>query len=704
MRLAKIAKPGLGCKKNFSACGQRSRPAAPQKLDSKPGFFACNPLLSQPQPLVQGPTVQVSSTQPVLCTGIMRRFVLLFLLLFPLGSWAQQTGERILSFHSDITVNANRWMVVSETIVVNATGHRIRHGIYRDFPTSYRDRGGNRVVVDFDVLAVERDGQPESWHAQPQGNGIRVYFGDKNSLVPIGRHEYVFTYQTGRQLGFFPDHDELYWNVTGNGWIFPINQASATVTLPANIPPDKIELTGYTGRQGSREQALRSAVEPGAQAVFAATRPLAAGEGLTIVVGWPKGFVAEPTASERLGYILHDNRNFVVGAAGTLLLLFYYVVVWFRMGRDPQRGVIMPRYEPPAGLSPAGMGYLVKMGFDNKVAAAAMLDLAVKKYVTIGKSDTVYTLTRADGQKTALTPDERLLADKLLGSDKSLELSPAHHTRVQGAINALKNSLKTSEEKIYFLTNSRYLVPGIVFSVLLVAATVLLAPSKGAMAMGAFVSVWLTGWTFAVVMLLLMVVASWKAAISGQGGVAVKGGALFLTLFSLPFIAGEVFGISMLTRVSGLSSVGLLALVVFLNVLFHHLLKAPTHAGRVLLDQVEGFKMFLGAVDKDRLASLAATEQTPAVFEKYLPYAVALGVERAWAARFADVLERAKYSPTWCADGSWTGMNVGIMAASLTNSMSMAIASSAGSPGSSSGSGGGGSSGGGGGGGGGGGW
>jgi hypothetical protein len=634
----------------------------------------------------------------------MRRYALVLLLLLPVGLRAQRAGERILSFHSDINVYGDSSMVVRETIAVNATGARIRHGIYRDFPTSYRDRWGNRVVVDFDVLAVERDGRPESWRTEPQINGVRVYFGDKNRFVPAGRHEYAFTYQTRRQLGFFADHDELYWNVTGNGWIFPIDATSATVTLPANVPQDKIELTGYTGRQGAREQALRSAVGPGPRATFEAARRLGAHEGLTIVVGWPKGFVTEPTASERLGYMLNDNRSLLSGIAGVLLLLVYYLVVWFRVGRDPQQGVIMPRYEPPAGLSPAGMRYLVKMGFDNKAAAAAMLDMAVKKYVTIGKSDSVYTLTRADGEKIVLTPDERLLAEKLLGSDKSLELSPAHHTRVQSALTALKTSLKTSEEKIYFLTNSRYLMPGMIFSALLIAATVLLAPSQGAMIMGAFMAVWLTGWSFGVAMLLLMAVASWKAAISGGGGAAVKGGAVFLTLFSVPFLAGEAFGISMLARATGLSTVGLLALVVFLNVLFHHLLKAPTHAGRVLLDQVEGFKMFLGAVDKDRLATLAATEQTPAVFEKYLPYAVALGVEQAWAARFADVLEQAKYSPAWCSDGSWTGMNVGTMASSLGNSMSGAIAASSSSPGSSSGFSVGGSSGGGGGGGGGGGW
>ena len=224
------------------------------------------------------------------------------------------------------------------------------------------------------------------------------------------------------------------------------------------------------------------------------------------------------------------------------------------------------------------------------------------------------------------------------------------------------------------------------------------------MVTAAFMSIWLTGWSFGVVMLLLRVVAAWKAAVLGASGASAKGSAVFLTFFFLPFLAGEVFGISTLAKFSGLGTVGLLALVVFLNVLFHHLLKAPTHAGRILLDQVEGFKMFLGAVDKDRLATLAAVEQTPATFEKYLPYAVALGVEHAWAARFANVLERARYSPAWCSDGLWTGANVGAMATSLASSMSTAIASSAGSPGSSSGFGGGGSSGGGGGGGGGGGW
>lgn len=138
--------------------------------------------------------------------GIYRAYApshLLFLLLLPAGLRAQQYGERILSFHSDISVYGDSSMVVRETIAVNATGSHIRHGIYRDFPTNYRDRWGNRVVVDFDVLAVERDGQPERWRVEPHSNGVRLYFGDKNSLI-IGRHDARSPTRPDGSSGSFP--------------------------------------------------------------------------------------------------------------------------------------------------------------------------------------------------------------------------------------------------------------------------------------------------------------------------------------------------------------------------------------------------------------------------------------------------------------------------------------------------------------------
>ena len=142
-----------------------------------------------------------------------------------------QADERILSYHSDIQINADRSMIVTETIRVRAEGKKIRHGIYRDFPTRYSDRHGNDYHVGFRVLSVQRDGRPESYHQKDLANGVRTYLGKSNYSLPQGEYTYIISYRTTHQLGFFSDFDELYWNVTGNGWDFAIDNASALVRL-----------------------------------------------------------------------------------------------------------------------------------------------------------------------------------------------------------------------------------------------------------------------------------------------------------------------------------------------------------------------------------------------------------------------------------------------------------------------------------------
>ena len=134
-------------------------------------------------------------------------------------------SEDILSYHSDILVRADGSMLVTETIQVRSEGNRIRRGIYRDFPTRYRDRWGNRVTVGFRPLSVRRNGSGEPWHSEDRSNGVRVYFGSASRLLEPGVHEYEFLFETDRQLGFFEDHDELYFNAVGTGWVFPIDQA-----------------------------------------------------------------------------------------------------------------------------------------------------------------------------------------------------------------------------------------------------------------------------------------------------------------------------------------------------------------------------------------------------------------------------------------------------------------------------------------------
>ena len=154
-------------------------------------------------------------------------FLILSLCALPLAA-----AESILHFFSDIEVHPDGAMTVTETIKVRAEGRQIKRGIYRDFPTDYKDRMGNNYRVGFELQSVLRDGTPEDHFIKRQSNGVRIYFGREDVYLKSGIYTYTMTYRTHRQLGYFADHDELYWNVTGSDWAFPIEQAGARVSLP----------------------------------------------------------------------------------------------------------------------------------------------------------------------------------------------------------------------------------------------------------------------------------------------------------------------------------------------------------------------------------------------------------------------------------------------------------------------------------------
>ena len=192
--------------------------------------------------------------------------------------------ERIVNFISDVTVNADASLEVRETITVNAEGNDIRRGILRDFPTTYTDRRGNRTRVGFEVLGVTRDGRSEPYALESISNGTRIKIGDADVFLYNGQHTYEIAYRTTRQLGFFPEFDELYWNVTGNGWTFAIDQARVIVRLPVGAKiVQHAEYTGYQGVQGKDARVLTAT---GDRYEAETTRGLWVAEGFTIAVAW----------------------------------------------------------------------------------------------------------------------------------------------------------------------------------------------------------------------------------------------------------------------------------------------------------------------------------------------------------------------------------------------------------------------------------
>lgn len=378
-----------------------------------------------------------------------------------LASATVQADERILAYTSDITIQADGSMEVTESIRVRAEGNQIQRGIFRDFPTSYRDHLRNRHVVDFEVLGVQRDGSVEPWFTESRANGIRVYIGSRNTTIAPGIYEYAIRYRTDWQLGFFDTHDELWWNVNGNDWGFPVDEISARISLPEAVGTDQITIEGWVGRYGSTEQSVTTEVIDGSSATISATRALEPGEGLSFAMGWPKGHVTEPSGWQKLERLLFNNRGLLIALAAFVVSLIYWLKAWSAHGRDPTPGTIFPLYQPPARLSPATARYLRKMKYDDKAFSAAVINLAVKGYLTIAEDDDDYTLKKASGSQQALAAGEKVLLQKLFADGDELLLKNDNHATMQAAMTAHKASLRHDNYRTHFAYNFIYVLPAI---------------------------------------------------------------------------------------------------------------------------------------------------------------------------------------------------------------------------------------------------
>ena len=614
--------------------------------------------------------------------------------------------ERITSFLSDVTVNTDASLTVRESITVIAEGNEIRRGILRDFPTIYGDRHGTRVTVGFEVVGVARNGNPEPFAVESISNGKRIRIGDKDVLLNYGQQRYEITYRTTRQLGFFTDFDELYWNVTGNGWTFPIEQASVIIRLPsgANI----VQPAEYTGRQGENGKDVRVTEAAGNRYAAETTRRLEASEGFTVAVAWQKGIVAPPTDADTWKWWIAGNGGLIALALSLLASAVFYLYAWNRVGRDPPKGTIIPIFTPPPGLGPAGARYVTKQGMDDRGFAAAMVSLAVKGRLRIKDDDSGFSITRLNSavrEGTPLTKAEQALYAALPSGTTALKQT--NHQSVRAARRALEKALANEYEGTVFLRNLGWFWKGAAVSIAGLVLSAFMLPAEDAIA-GVFAVVWAGIWWGVI---LGIGWASIKGLINNRG-IMAKFGSILALLFMIPFVGAGLVGPVMF--LAGASSprlsmlVGTAALLGLMNVVFFYLLRAPTEPGRKLLDQIDGFRMYLATAEEDRLNVLHPPEKTPELFERYLPYALALDCENEWNAKFATVLAAAAAAgaaaPLWYSGSHWDAGRTGSFTGSLGSGLSSSVASASAAPGRSSGSSGGGSSGGGGGGGGGSGW
>ncbi|OFW83401.1 MAG: hypothetical protein A2018_02815 [Alphaproteobacteria bacterium GWF2_58_20] len=635
---------------------------------------------------------------------MLKRLLSLLCVLFCL-SLPVQAEERITDYHSRIEVLPDARIDVLETIDVISENKNINHGIYRDFPTIYKADNGISRVVPFKVLGVKRDGRDEPFRVEAISGGQRIYAGSPSSTVTPGPHRYQFHYETANLVGYFKDYDEIYWNVTGNFWSFPIDRASAEVILPEGA--NTMQSHAYTGKVGSKEAAYDSQTTDRG-AYFVATRPFGVGEGLTVAVGFTKGVLPEPSPLSRVRLL-----DFI-GLLGVLVTFFVYYHVWQKVGRDPEMGVIVPEYDPPKGISAASARYLLNMDWDDKIFAIGVVSLAVKGWLAIKLEKVLFSKQyQFIGKKseTALEMDEKKLASYVAREGETFVVSQKHWKEVKGAQTGQQQVVLSQMHGKYMSKNGKANVLGVLTALASIAAIAFFGHIRwmfGPEVTLLFIPVGLLGflvWALVIYPIILMLMGRWSKIKPGL--FLFWGVGAFLIYFSLKDSRLKLD--DLLSGVDPLVVLELLDVFVIVAMMqvFARLMKAPTTAGQELRRHLLGYKLYLQMAEKERLEFVHPPKMTPERFEQGLPWAMALDVENKWAERFAkecEVMDQTGngYRPLW-----YSGIGafaLSDMVSGLSSDLPSTLSSSAQDPSSHSGSGGGGSSGGGGGGGGGGGW
>jgi uncharacterized membrane protein len=504
---------------------------------------------------------------------------LLLALCCALPAHAQGRSLEIREMHAQIVVARGGEVRVTERFTVHFSGEW--NGLYRSIPVEYTTRTGLNYTLRLRVESVtDGDGNVLRHEVERTGGSRRV-----KMWVPDARdavRTVVLTYRSDNALRFFDEHDELYWNITGSEWDFPIQRVTAEIMLPADV--SGLRSTAFTGARGSTEE--MTVEQNGSVLTLRGDRPLGYGVDLTAVVGWNPGVVVRPTTAQKATSLLASNSVLFI----PLLALFGMFTLWRRYGRDPEPGSIYVRYEPPADMSPAEAGTLIDDRPDLRDITATLIDMAVRGFVVIEetKQEQLFgLLSSRDYELTLLHPEQW---PQLKAHERALlQALSVHSHNDRVAMSDLQNQFykhlpqirkhlgRTLTENGYYsrhpdIVRATWIIGGGVLSALIVAAGVALYDRMGMSPAAVFIA-------------------------------------------------------------------GVLTFVIF--AVFGWLMPRRTAAGARMHEWLRGFEEFLSRVEKDRLERMP---QSPAMFEKYLPYAMAFGVEKNWAGAFEGLADQP---PTW---------------------------------------------------------
>ncbi|MBT6691063.1 DUF2207 domain-containing protein [Candidatus Parcubacteria bacterium] len=531
--------------------------------------------------------------------------VFLAVLIWPQTILAQAfPHENIKEMRVDVYIQQDASIVVKETIEYDFANEQ-KHGIYRDIPLSYTDFGLSYKMYIEDVSVVDELGKNYQF-SMSGGNGKKIKIGDPDRTIS-GLHTYVIGYTVVGAMTFEEDYDELYWNAIGDKWQVGIHASQINVYYPVSLDKAEHDTECYFGALGSNNNCQwRTDIEidDRVAGVSFVTGQLTAGSGVTILTKLPKGLVVEPTTSEKVGNTIKQNIVLLLPVLVFIIMFIY----WHKRGRDPKgRGTIIAQYDAPKDMMPAEIGAVVDEKIHHRDISAEIIYLAIQGYIKITRTKKKGTFSSADYLLEKLKDSNDLpreyqkeLIDNLFSTAASkdklaklenIELHPDAMTRV--FLSDFKDKaykwMKRVEDDMYQSTVDKGYFPK--------------SPKKVKAVYGAILTV--------TVIILFAIGENLASLFFGSFGPAT-----FLALF-LSIIIVVIFGMQMSHR---------------------------TKEGVLAKEHILGLKEYIDVAEKHRIDFHNAPEKNPQLFEKLLPYAMALGIEKKWAKQFEGIYNE---EPGW---------------------------------------------------------
>ena len=626
---------------------------------------------------------------------MVRGFLLFFLALF--GS-PVLAGEAIEDFAVRIWLEPDASLTVEENLRVRVENVAINHGIYRDLLTRPPAATGTASLgrIAYTIEEARLDGRPVPWLVREGSGSLRVYLGDPERTVPPGPHTFTLRYRARYAAVRAGERARLDWNVTGNDWNFPIHAVHLRLELPPALRADAVEGRVYYGPVGATTHLpLTPAGTHALTFDYASTLP--PGSGLTLELTWPAALLEPPRPP------LDPTLRVLLLAL--LVFLFTSAYAWFRAGRDPYAGPVIPRFEPPEGVSAALAAYLMGGGYNTRVFSAAVAELSQRGLLSLSDGTPPALKKAARASEAALPRELRDFYDALFAGREVLALDQAHAADLQEAQNALKGNLEVRTAPL-LRNNNGWVLAGLAIPA--AALGWLAYQSEREFAVAVFAAFAYAAYALVAAGMLRMAAQAWERyrLIPGLSPLrelfraAVFGLGALLT----PLVVAMLVGVF-----QGLAVGVVVGLMLLAGALAAYLIPAYTREGARLRNHLLGLARYLGTTDEAALRRIGAPEDVPEHLNALFPYAVALGLEAPFGRRLAAFARlhprQARNVVVWnrpleAETAGRTGADLSRYTASITRALRAAAARAQSSGGST----GGGFSGGGGGGGGGGGW